>query len=549
MKLTNYKVLCMTGLLALSAVVVQAQDVIVTPKTKTKPETTTTTPKQKQKTTRKKQPAPVIDHPVISETFIVNGVSFKMIYVEGGTFTMGATPELGNETLHANPAHNVTLSSYYIGETEVTQALWKAVMGNNPSYYKGNNRPVDCVTWEECQAFINKLNTMTGKDFHLPTEAEWEFAARGGIYSKGYKYSGSNNLDDFAWYGENSDHKPHPVKTKYPNELGIYDMSGNVWEWCQDWYSSYTDSSQVNPKGPSSGDVRVVRSGGCVYMESFYLIANRFSEGPNQQSANHGLRIALSVTPQKQSLEQPAQQQASAETPAESKQIFTVKDVSFKMISLEGGTFTMGATSEQGSDANDNEKPAHRVTLSSYYIGETEVTQALWKAVMGNNPSKFKGDYLPVECVSWDDCWTFINKLNSITGKNFRLPTEAEWEFAARGGNRSQGYKYSGSNNIDSVAWYLRNSGKGTHFVKTKAPNELGVYDMSGNVFEWCIDLYGSYSSESQTNPLGFSSGFERVLRGGCWDIYPWSCRVSYRLSHASDHLNHFSGFRLALDK
>jgi formylglycine-generating enzyme required for sulfatase activity len=195
---------------------------------------------------------------------------------------------------------------------------------------------------------------------------------------------------------------------------------------------------------------------------------------------------------------------------------FTVRGVTFTMIPVKGGTFSMGATAEQ-SKLSDIERPVHQVTLSNYYIGETEVTQALWTAVMGENPSNFKGDNRPVEQVSWKDCQTFIRKLNALTGKNFRLPTEAEWEYAARGGSKSQGYQYSGSNNLSSVAWCSYNSGGQTHDVKTKSPNELGIYDMSGNVWEWCQDWYGKYSSNSVTNPTGAASGFLRVNRGGCW--------------------------------
>ena len=195
----------------------------------------------------------------------------------------------------------------------------------------------------------------------------------------------------------------------------------------------------------------------------------------------------------------------------------TVNGVSFNMIKVDGGTFTMGGTSEMGTPYPD-EKPTHQVTLSSsYYIGETEVTQALWKAVMGKNPSKFNGDNLPVEKVSWKDCQKFIEKLNSLTGKRFRLPTEAEWEFAARGGNKSNLTQYSGGGNIDDVAWYDGNSGKKTHPVKKKKANELGIYDMSGNVWEWCQDWWGSYGSSAQTNPKGPDSGSFRVLRGGSW--------------------------------
>ncbi len=212
-------------------------------------------------------------------------------------------------------------------------------------------------------------------------------------------------------------------------------------------------------------------------------------------------------------------------------QTVTVGNVTFTMIGVEGGTFTMGATSEQRRDAYGDEKPAHQVTLGDYCIGETEVTQALWREVMGSNPSHWKGDNLPVENVSWEDCQEFVRKLNARTGKRFRLPTEAEWEYAARGGSKSRGYKYSGSNNLGKVAWYDGNSGRQTHPVKTKHPNELGIYDMSGNVWEWCQDWYGSsyYSSSPQSNPTGANSGSYRVLRGGSWNDIARCCRVANR--------------------
>ena len=227
---------------------------------------------------------------------------------------------------------------------------------------------------------------------------------------------------------------------------------------------------------------------------------------------------------------------------------FTVKGVKFLMVEVEGGTFTMGATKEQGSDIFNDENPTHKVTLDSYYIGQTEVTQALWQAVMDNNPSNRKGDNLPVEQVSWNDCQEFIKKLNAITGKKFRLPTEAEWEYAARGGNCSRGYKYSGSNNIGKVAWYCGNSRGETHPVATKKANELGIYDMSGNVYEWCSDWRGSYSSSPQTNPVGPSSGYYRMGRGGCWGYYSRLCRVSNRGSDSPGDSLDTLGLRLVLE-
>ena len=227
-----------------------------------------------------------------------------------------------------------------------------------------------------------------------------------------------------------------------------------------------------------------------------------------------------------------------------------VKDgISIDMVRVEAGTFTMGATAEM-EDPDDEERPTHQVTLTNdYYIGKYEVTQALWQTVMGNNPSKFKGDNLPVETVSWYDCQEFISKLNRITGKMFRLPTEAEWEYAARGGNKSRGYQYSGSNNLSDVAWYLDNSGRRTHAVGTKQPNELGIHDMSGNVYEWCQDWYGRYSSSSQVNPTGTNSGSYRVIRGGSWIDYKGYCSSSYRYCGTPVSRYTFLGLRLVLSE
>ena len=251
--------------------------------------------------------------------------------------------------------------------------------------------------------------------------------------------------------------------------------------------------------------------------------------------------------PQRPVLQQPEPEPMPATVQQPQRPQHNLPDIA--MVYVSGGTFTMGATSEQGSDAWDDEKPAHSVTLSGYYIGKYEVTQKLWKAVMGSNPSNFKGDNLPVEDVSWNDIQVFLRKLNAMTGKRYRLPTEAEWEFAARGGNSSRGYKYSGSNSLGSVAWCKDNSGSRTHAVGTKSPNELGIYDMSGNVFEWCQDWYSDsyYGSSPRTNPTGPNSGSSRVGRGGSWYGSAGSCRVSFRHYITPDYRSGILGFRLAL--
>ena len=566
------------------------------------------------------------------ETYTVNGVSFKMIPVEGGTFMMG-------ESGWATPVHQVTLSDYSIGQTEVTQELWQAVMGSNPSWFNGTRteyqegefgvnlqRPVECVSWYDCQVFTAKLNQLTGKNFRLPTEAEWEFAARGGNKSQGYTYAGSEDIDEVAWYGDNSGNVTHTVATKAPNELGLYDMSGNVWERCNDFWANYSSEAQTNPTGPETGSYSVGRGNGWSASASLCHVSFRGSCRLDYRSNFNGLRLVCSdttvtavpvittevetnavtvsvigsgavtlyvngeavdnphmairgdedytitayATAQLSGKEMSQSKEQTITIPAridlsENSETFTVNGVSFTMVSVEGGTFMMGAE-EQDSEARDNERPVHQVTLSDYSIGQTEVTQELWQAVMGSNPSWFNGRRIvsqeinygtnlqrPVEYVTWEECQQFIAELNRLTGKTFRMPTEAEWEYAARGGNKSQHYKYAGSNNIDEVAWYTYNSysitGRDfiTQTVATKKANELGLYDMTGNVWEYCQDYYDSYSSVAQTNPTGLAYGYEYVLRGGSLNDYAKNCRVSYRNHQGRTTWSSSHGLRLAL--
>ena len=298
--------------------------------------------------------------------------------------------------------------------------------------------------------------------------------------------------------------------------------------------------------------VEALKVGNCKQVESFYN-----SIYLKEYNCPRDKKIELKIANcGKDNTPKPKPKPTTPTQPTGKDQTITVNGVSFKMVYVEGGTFTMGCTSEQEGDYDDDEKPAHKVTLSSYSIGETEVTQALWRAVMGSEPTYKdgwtkeygRGKNYPAYKVSWDDVQRFIRELNRQTGLTFSQPTEAEWEYAARGGSKSQGYKYSGSNVIDEVAWYKENSEGKTHPVKTKKANELGLYDMSGNVWEWCYDMYEVYDNASQTNPQGPSYGSGRVRRGGSWNYKSRSCRVSNRDNFEQSFCYDGMGFRLVLE-
>lgn len=223
----------------------------------------------------------------------------------------------------------------------------------------------------------------------------------------------------------------------------------------------------------------------------------------------------------------------------------TAADLNLKMVYVDGGTFMMGASTDEDSDAYDRESPVHQVTLAPFYIGVYEVTQEQWEAVMGDNPSQYSGENMPVDNVTWEAAGQFCEKLSALTGKTYVLPTEAQWEFAARGGNKSEGYKYSGSDTVDDVAWYWENSFFTTHPVGEKQPNELGLYDMSGNVYEWCSDWYGDYSADDTIDPAGPESGTQKCSRGGGWASNAAGVRNSYRGYYDVDFQYNILGLRV----
>lgn len=433
------------------------------------------------------------------------GLDITLRQYPGDFFLMGKTFDQG---IVRNPnIHAVLQEGFALGTEPVSQVLWEAVMGSNPSAQKKDSAPVTRVNWEEAVRFTKKLAGITGLPIRLATESEWEYAARTHSHVK-----------------------------------------ADVREWCADYFEEkFQDSLYVNPKGPVKGAGRAIRGG------HYAKISDREMLPQYAKAGDVGFRIAVSTgDPIPQYYldlmvnNRPARETVTALEP----EVFTVNGVSFRMMPVQGGTFQMGATPEQGTPAAENEYPVHEVTLDSFMIGQYEVTNELWEAVMGSRLPQYFGREYPAGNVSWYHAQVFIHKLNALTGRIFRLPTEAEWEFAARGGVKSRHTAYAGD------PWFERVSVFSTENLQprpvgTLKPNELGLYDMSGNVWEWCQDLYQDYTEEPQVNPVGpvlKENGKDfRVLRGGSAASRFDATRVSNRYENLANHFKSTMGFRLAL--
>ncbi len=508
---------------------------------------------------------------------------YTFIRVDGGTFSRQES-----NGSYPDPEVMVTLSSFYIDKYEITQADYRGVMGTwdpDPrdtgfTYGVSDRCAVYNVSWYNAIEYCNRRSMQggltpcysynnghdygtnpdnwptgwntsdsydptvrcnwTANGYRLPTEMEWMFAAKGGNQSQGYTYSGGNDLwEDFCWYEDNNGYTVYSVGiTPVSNELGIYDMSGNVWEWCWDNYGGYPSGPQTNPHGPTSGWHRVLRGGGFWSYDVECTVSYRITRNPTDMHQTRGFRCVRNAP---------------------------------DMVYVEGGTFNNGTSD---------------VTLSSFYIDTYEVTQTVYQTVMDTNPSHFTSvSHGPVEQVSWFNaieycnrrsikegltpCYSYIDgddygtnpsdwpeRWNEIdnnhrnvncnwTANGYRLPTEMEWKFAARGGNQTHNYTYSGSNDLNEVGWYHTNSASTTHPVGSKASNELGIFDMSGNVYEWCWDKYGLfYPTDAQTDPHGPTSGYERVKCGGSWIRNAAQCTASSRVNDAPADVGDITGFR-----
>lgn len=420
-----------------------------------------------------------------------------MVLVEGGSFTYG-----GNNS-DVDPAANITVGSFYISKYEVTEALWKSVMDTVPrKEARGDNYPAT-ASYADWKKFIGRLNVLSHKQFRFPREEEWEYAMRGGCYSKGYTYSGSNKIYEVAWYRGNSENHFHEVGLLSPNELGLYDMCGNVAEYCQ----GYEDYLSLNGRN----NIASVRGGG--YTQDVTAVKTEYSsmlpinysfDIKTTSSFFHGLRLAMSSSADNENTsaghrntraDSPMVQVPLPKLPNDpidnlpDLQRLQVQKLLDDMVYIEDGSMVYGLDVPLGV------APLRERTIKPFYLCKYEVTEKLWTAIMGSNPCfHIKGDNYPVENIGYTGCKEFISKLNKLTGRHFRLPTKEEWQYAARGGRHSKGYDYSGSDNLYEVAWCSGNSKGAKHEVGQLKPNELGLYDMQGNVGEILERVKGLYA-------------------------------------------------------
>jgi formylglycine-generating enzyme required for sulfatase activity len=506
------------------------------------------------------------------------GVSMEFVLIRPGLFMMGSESGHNDE----KPIHQVAITRpFYLGRYEVTQEQWQRVMHNNPSGFKGTNLPVENVSWNDCQIFLAKLRSKTKRKFALPTEAQWEYACRAGTtntYSCGEDEAG---LADHAWYASNSDQKTHPVGRKQPNAWGLCDMHGNVFEWCADWYSkSYPPGDATDPVGAVSGDRRIIRGGAWLYIPDNLRSADRSFSPPDLRVNEYGLRCVMLVNDVSRSSDdarqrarpagtkltegakvpgqKPPDKAASGIAPslASLKKDLVIdlgNGVTMEFALIPPGSFVMGSSKSKILD----EQPAHQVTVTQpFYLGKYEVTQKQWLALMEHNPSVFKegpkipdGMNHPVDNVSWFLCQSFLAKLqDKAKDFAFRLPTEAEWEYACRAGSANEHSFGDGDTALGDYAWYGNNSDGQTHAAGGRKANGWGLYDMYGNVWEWCIDWYGPYASKAVADPLGSNPnpGSGRIVRGGAWNSLPGHVRSACRYDVGPDEMMGYYGFRCA---
>ncbi len=508
------------------------------------------------------------------QTLSTNSIGMQFALRPKGSFLMGSpTGEEGRNDDEVQ--HEVTITNdFHLGAYEVTQSQYKKIMGNNPSQFQGKKAefnedlPVESVSWEDAVGFCNKLtqleqNNLFGRSYRLPTEAEWEYACRAGTASTYSFGSDKVLLLEHAWYDENSTDRIHTVGLKEPNPWGLYDMYGNVWEWCSDYGWAYANTAVKDPAGPAYGDTHVLRGGS--YRKNFRAIRSAGVRGNLGRISldSCGFRVVLGfpVTPTDLGS---TESTISVNQPIQADQLINSTGMRFALIPR--GTFMMGSPEVELERSED--EALHEVTISrDYYIGLYEVTQDQYLKVTGKNSSHFQGVKVhgrskdhPVESVLWEEAVEFCKQLSELpeekmAGRVYRLPTEAEWEYACRAGTKKAFSFDEKGDLLASYRWYHRhgwfelNSSSQTHCVGQKQPNRWGLYDMHGNVSEWCSDRYGEYPEGPLVDPNGPDQGRRRVARGGSYllgfnDLCRSASRSGFEPTYQSAHL----GFRVAMD-
>ena len=493
------------------------------------------------------------------------GVKLEMVWVEPGTFMMGSEKQDDEK-----PLHKVTLTKgYWIGKYQFTQEQWKSVGASkrDSCNWSGDWLPVECVSWNEAVECCKKLSEQladklpSGYRFWLPSEAQWEFAARGGVKSRGYEYSGSDNIDEVAWYSDNSDEHTHEVGQKKPNELGIFDMSGNVWEWCHDWDGSYSSGPVTDPAEPSSGSCRVLRGGSWLHSASLSRSACRDCNFMSGRDYNLGFRVALvPVTEERWNEKENQKGEKRLHGLACLGEDWTAilpDGVELEMVWVEPGTFMMGSPEDELGRCLD-ETQHHVILTKPFWIGKYPVIWRQYNTMVNDHDLS---PWYPVDQITWDEAMFFCQALNKIlkdklpVGYQFGLPTEAQWEYACRAGTTTalnNGHdltsEFGYCEYLDSVGWFYHDDDvfMGIEVAGRLEPNAWNLYDMHGNVWEWCHDWYGPFSGDA-IDPAGPASGTRRVLRGGGWYSNACHCRSAKRHKLAPSESDIDIGFRLAI--
>jgi len=501
---------------------------------------------------------------VLARATYTNSIGMRFAKIPPGEFQMGSEQKVADglakrfakegwfvDRARAEaPRHTVRLTQpFYLGVYEVTQAQYQQAVDKNPSKFKGDRRPVEQVTWAEAAKFCDWLNANDprkpkGFSYRLPTEAEWEYACQAGAATSFHFGDNAGQLVDYAWVGSNSGRQTHDVGLKKPNPHGLYDLHGNVWEWCLDGLRTYTEETVTDPVGPQGNALRMWRGGAWVSRPETARSQWREWIGPWQRREHLGFRVALARDTLTNSL-------------------------GMKFVRIPAGEFMMGSTDQEIADAlklnNDDlfredarsGAPRHKVRITQdFFMGVCEVTQSQYEAVMGTTPSKFRDakGARPVEQVTWYDAKAFCEWLNSNddarpVGYEYRLPTEAEWEYACRAGTTTR-YSFGDDDGaLDNHYWHKGNSGDQTHGVGTKQPNAWGLFDVHGNVWEWCEDFYGPefYRQAPVEDPVNRMNDGTRVERGGSWRFSAIWGRSAGRHRASPDASFDNLGFRVAL--